>query len=443
MNAHKVVRPRTYTYAERRDAHSAYSLYVHIPFCSQKCGYCDFASWPYAANTNDRYRYLAAVRTDIQQLASWGLLCDVQTAYIGGGTPTCLGSKLPELISSIAEFCSPVEFSCEANPDSTSDELLAQLAQSPLTRISFGVQSCHERELRALGRTHTARQALSRLRCAATQGLCVSCDLMCAIPYQTPASWYQSLVLCCEQGISHISIYPLAIEPHTAFWKRYSSVHPAFNNDLVQAARMKAAARILQEIGFARYEVASYARVMSHDTHSATSAQVPLYACAHNRAYWTQESYMGVGTSAASMLTAWQYDMLRKHMPQLPERTTSVVRVRITVNDSRAHMCAYPGWQHRNLTLEFFNEEQCTAEDLMLQARCTCGIEPDLLTHAYDVFGTSTMDALLEELEHFSLIVRADGRILPTEAGWLMGNALFERLWGLAQEPPFTLHVSA
>ena len=79
----------------------------------------------------------------------------------------------------------------------------------------------------------------------------------------------------------------------------------------------------------------------------------------------------------------------------------------------------------------------------MLQARCACGIEPDLLAHAYAVFGTNTMDALLEELEHFSLIVRADGRILPTEAGWLMGNALFERLWGLAQEPPLTLHVRA
>lgn len=412
--------------------HSFYALYLHIPFCTQKCGYCDFASWPYASAPEARGMYIASLERDLFELAELGLLEDIQTAYIGGGTPSCLEHGLTQLITTVSGLCKPREFSSEANPETATEDLLVELAQTNLTRLSFGVQSFSTKELKALGRTHTYAEALTCIHTAKALGFDVSSDLMCAIPYQTPLSWYKSLTASVAAGVDHISAYPLAIEPHTAFWHLYSQKNNLFNSDLVQKARMEACERILRERGFERYEVSSYAKSGKQ--------------CLHNIAYWTHKSYIGAGVSAASMMNISQYERLRTKIQKFPRLERKVCRVRMSVRDSRKSFCTLQGLVNHRYELEAFTHAQALAEDMMLEARLARGIEYSLLEIAEDIFGKKAIRQLVEEVirlglaewhtEHNASFLR------PTHTGWLMGNYLYEKLWDLAKGSPSTYTIA-
>ena len=144
--------------------------------------------------------------------------------------------RLKELVATIRVACAQVvELTCEANPDSLTDEVLAALVEAGATRLSVGVQSLSNAELRALGRLHTAEQARDRVRAAVRSGLDVSVDLMCAIPHQTPESWDKALRGVLDLGVGHVSVYPLAIEEGTPLYDRYGDVDVAWNSEDVQA----------------------------------------------------------------------------------------------------------------------------------------------------------------------------------------------------------------
>ena len=167
------------------------ALYLHIPFCQSKCAYCDFDS--VAACSLDDARaaqacYLDRLTNRVDAFGTAGLLDGVRTVYIGGGTPSLLGMRLVELVRSVMQWCAPEEFTCEANPESFTSSLALQLARAGVTRISLGVQSLQEEELKAVGRIHSATQALDAICCAKDAGLDVSCDLMCGLPLQTQDS---------------------------------------------------------------------------------------------------------------------------------------------------------------------------------------------------------------------------------------------------------------
>ena len=153
---------------ERYRPPSVSALYLHVPFCSSKCAYCDFASWVTRADDAIMGRYVCSLMAQLDEVAALGLLDGVRTAYVGGGTPSLLGPMLlGRLVSRVRELCPElVELSCEANPESLSDELLCALVQSGATRVSMGVQSLDDAELAALGRAHTADVALKRLEAA-------------------------------------------------------------------------------------------------------------------------------------------------------------------------------------------------------------------------------------------------------------------------------------
>ena len=301
--------------------------------------------------------YVQALRIQLEELGELGLVDDVRTAYIGGGTPSWLrADALGSLVTCVRERCPAlVELSVEANPDSLSDEVLASLVRAGAMRVSIGVQSLDDCELRALGRVHTARQARERVGAAVATGLDVSCDLMCATPHQTDESWRESLGGVLGLGVGHVSVYPLAIEEGTALARRVGTDGPAWNDPSVQASRMEQANRILAASGLTRYEVASYAR--------------PGRACAHNRAYWTGRPYLGLGTSAASMLAREGYELLRTRCPQLPEAPGAAVRVRLTVTTGRREVALHPACAELAFDVEFLSERQALGEDLMLGAR--------------------------------------------------------------------------
>lgn len=217
---------------------SAQALYLHVPFCARKCAYCDFASWETRAQDPLMAAYAHALSVQIDEAEGLGLLQEADTAYVGGGTPSLLGEGLPPLVSRVAALGAS-EITCEANPDSLTDSLLEGLARAGATRLSVGVQSLEDAELVELGRLHDAACAKERVAAAVASGLDVSCDLMCATPGQTDASWGRTLGQAAALGVGHVSVYPLMIEEGTALDRRYAHDPCEWNSDEVQAARMQ------------------------------------------------------------------------------------------------------------------------------------------------------------------------------------------------------------
>lgn len=406
-------------YKQRLVDKDIHELYLHIPFCTQKCGYCDFASWPFKSTTSVPSEYAAALKAQLNELKAANVCDHTTTLYIGGGTPSALPHELPDIIECACGTCPTLrEKSCEVNPESACDDLLSHMLRQGINRVSCGVQSTNADELKALGRTHTPKRALERLCTLKAMGFSVSCDLMCAIPLQTDDSWLKSLhdVINCK--VDHVSIYPLTIEKSTAFWARYAHTHPKFNSEAVQAARMDIAHDVLESYGYKRYETSSYAQ--------------PNEQCDHNCGYWSAQTYIGLGPSAASMLTAQAYRRLKQVWKTLPNLPSDIVRVRITCTDSRASFIRNPRLSQRKASLEFLTLPQVLAEDLMLEARLAQGIEPDVINYAEEVLGAQTLHATFDRLIDLELMTYNQGYLQATHKGWLLGNYIFEALLDLA-----------
>lgn len=404
------------------------ALYLHIPFCRSKCAYCDFDS--VAACSLDDARaaqscYLDRLTNRVDAFGTAGLLDGVRTVYIGGGTPSLLGMRLVELVRSVMQWCAPEEFTCEANPESFTSSLALQLARAGVTRISLGVQSLQEEELKAVGRIHSAAQALDAICYAKDAGLDVSCDLMCGLPLQTQDSWAKSVTGLIEAGPCHVSIYPLTVEDGTPLALKVDSGRLVLPDEDEQADEMELARRFLVEAGFAPYEVASYA--------------LPGHACRHNIAYWTGIEYLGLGRSAASMLSRDTFRMSSSLFSDLAP-LDGAARIRVLQTDDAASA----------FEIEQLDIREAMAEDLMLACRMTRGIPQELLLRASAVFGKQIVADTCARAIELGLATWGapdgenyvdassggvdlfPGALAPTQQGWLEGNELFGLFWNLA-----------
>lgn len=406
------------------------ALYAHVPFCAQKCRYCDFDSRSFApcelGAALDAYFEQLYARLDA--FGNAGALDRIRTVYVGGGTPSLAGERLVELARRIRAWCAPVEFTCEANPESLTAELAAALAKAGVTRVSLGVQTLDNTELSAIGRIHDADRALAAIATVKDAGLDVSCDLMCGLPGQTASSWRCTLDGVLAAAPHHVSVYPLTLEEGTPFYLmacRDESLEP---DEGFQAACMDVARERLGAAGYHPYEVASYAL----DGHE----------CAHNIAYWTGQGYLGLGRSAAGMLDAGDFDRLAGLFPGVSSRGDAH-RVRLVQRDDDATA----------FEVEYLSQREAAAEDLMLACRMTRGVGPDLLVRAARVIPTDELAAACDHALELGLATwvpdgvegyagrvaskdvitgRARARLAPTHLGWLDGNVLFELFWGLA-----------
>lgn len=406
------------------------ALYVHVPFCAQKCRYCDFDSRSFApcdlSAALDAYFEQLFARLDAFGKA--GTFDQIRTVYVGGGTPSLAGERLVELARRIRASCAPVEFTCEANPESLTAELAAALAKVGVTRISLGVQTLDNAELTAIGRIHDADRALAAITTVKDAGLDVSCDLMCGLPGQTAVSWQRTLDGVLAAAPHHVSVYPLTLEEGTPLYRmacRDESLEP---DEDFQAACMDVARELLGAAGYHPYEVASYAL----DGHE----------CAHNIAYWTGRGYLGLGRSAAGMLDAADFDRLAGLFPGVSSRGDAY-RVRLVQRDDDATA----------FEAEYLLQREAAAEDLMLACRMTRGVTSDLLVRAACVIPADELTAACDRALELGLatwvpealgvhegpFTSADvvaghvrARLAPTHLGWLDGNVLFELFWGLA-----------
>lgn len=403
------------------------ALYLHIPFCARKCAYCDFASWATTRGDALPRRYAEAMEQQVEEVSLLGLLDGCETAYVGGGTPSLLGESLGGLVRCVME-CAPGvhELTCEANPDSLSDAVLSDVAAAGCTRLSIGVQSLCDAELSELGRLHDAARARERVLAAVASGLDVSCDLMCAIPLQTADSWQATLEGVASLGVGHVSVYPLQIEDGTALARRVGDEQPSWNSPDTQASRMEQAQTVLDGYGYRRYEVASYARSTEKE-------------CVHNKTYWTGRPYLGLGTGAASMLTAEGYKRLLEACPQLGPLPEGMARARLKVVSGREEIARDASLSSLAFEEEFLTERQAAAEDLMLGARLACGLDAGLVDYTHDPLGPS-VDGRLERLVREGYL---DESLAPTQKGWLLGNELYGELWDLADDTETVVRRSA
>ena len=362
------------------------ALYLHLPFCVKRCGYCDFATAAVPSDSAEIDAYVEDLCLQIRRKAKEGELGAVETVYLGGGTPSHLGlSRLSMLLYTLSlsmHLTPEVECTMEANPESLTERMVRDVWALGVNRLSIGVQSFDDDVLVVLGRAHDADAARRAVAAAQTRFENVSVDLMCGIPGQSAASFEASVREAVSLGVAHVSVYPLAIEEHTPFYRAVLAGELDEPDDDVEAEHMEIAARVLAEAGFERYEVASYAR--------------PGFQCRHNVSYWTGVPYLGLGRSAATM----------------------------TQNESR-RMRVQDGQVADDL-----DACQMAAEDLMLGMRMTRGVSDEHVARTAALLPDAP--AVLAELAQEGLVVHEDGRWRPTERGWLCGNELYGNLFELA-----------
>ncbi len=264
------------------------SVYLHVPFCIGKCGYCSFYSKP--PDEGEVERYLDALGEEIRRWRARLGAVSLRTLYIGGGTPSLLPleawKRLIALIEGIGDCGALEEATVEANPSSLSDALLDLWRSSFFTRVSLGVQSLDGGELRTLGRRHGGGDALRAMRQVVRSRLKLSVDLIFGIPGQTVRSWAASLRGVLEAGARHVSAYQLTLEPDTPMGRRAPVLSDGY--PLYRYAQW-----FLPRRGFLQYEISSFSP--------------PNDECRHNLAYWRQENVLALGPSAWGYLEGRRY----------------------------------------------------------------------------------------------------------------------------------------
>ena len=282
-----------------RKKRSEIELYIHIPFCVRKCQYCDFLSFAAPLETREQYVFMLC-----KEMAEWEKKEEVvvSSVFLGGGTPSLLSEKQLEAIFTTLhenyQFTEDAEISIEANPGTVSESKLLLLRKCGVNRISFGLQSTQEEELKNLGRIHTFRQFLDSYEMARKAGFeNINIDLMSALPGQSLFSWQTTLRKVAELSPEHISAYSLIIEEGTPFYEKYredeilreKGEKSLYLPDEETERRMYELTReILGEYGYHRYEISNYAKKGKE--------------CRHNIGYWTRKEYKGFGLGAASLV---------------------------------------------------------------------------------------------------------------------------------------------
>ena len=352
-------------------------LYIHIPFCARKCGYCDFLSAP--AEKSMQAAYVQRLCREIEEASGLAQVYEVSTVFFGGGTPSLLDAgHIRRIMGTIKDYYpvrADAEITLEANPGTIDQEKLEIWREARINRLSMGLQSADNQELKLLGRIHTWEEFLDNYRLARAAGFRnINIDLMSALPGQTCGGWRDTLLKVADLGPEHISAYSLIVEEGTPFYNRYGE-HPELLPTEEEDRQMYGDTRtILNRYGYERYEISNYAR--------------PGYACRHNLGYWNRTEYKGFGLGAASLLEN--------------ARTTN-----------QSDLNKYLDGQYEG-SREELSEQAVREEYFFLGLRKMEGVDPGPYRGYYE--------KLLEKLTRQVLIVERNGRICLTDRGIDVSN---------------------
>lgn len=296
-------------------------LYLHMPFCVRKCAYCDFLSFPSGAKT--QRMYAKRLMEDIGVMGKRYGEIPVETIFIGGGTPSVPDSglivEIMEHVRHAFHVADGAEISMEANPGTVTREKLTDYRKAGINRLSFGLQSANDRELKLLGRIHTWAEFLESFTLARECGFAnLNIDLMSALPGQTCESWKETLSRVTDLDPEHISAYSLIIEEGTPFGERYGSEEgrkllPDEDSEREMYHETK---RFLKDCGYERYEISNYAKLGRE--------------CRHNIGYWTGVPYLGLGLGASSYLDGCRFTVnpdMKQYLEEKPGMFTDIEKL--------------------------------------------------------------------------------------------------------------------
>ena len=262
-------------------------IYIHIPFCKQACHYCDFH---FSTSMKKKDEIVLALAKEIEMRKAEFKEDIVETIYFGGGTPSVLSNKeinfLIEEVYKNYKVSENPEITLEANPDDLSSERILELSKSPINRLSIGIQSFYEEDLKMMNRAHNSAEAIKCLEEATKYFDNISLDLIYGIPGLTDEMWKQNIETALSFGVPHISSYALTVEPKTALRKLIDTGKIAEPQDEVASNHFMILVDILQKNGFIHYELSNFGK--------------ENYFSKNNSAYWLGKKYIGIGPSAHS-----------------------------------------------------------------------------------------------------------------------------------------------
>lgn len=275
------------------------SVYIHIPFCVQKCLYCDFLSAPATEDIKESY-----VKALLNEIDEWKELVKkdyyISTIFIGGGTPTALSAnQLTQICRRLSKLTDTqdehkIEFTIEANPGTITKEHASCFRDMGINRVSMGLQSAQAKELKALGRIHSYKDFLDSVTLLRKNGIeNINVDLMSDIPYQSLTSYKDTLEKICALDLEHISSYSLIVEPGTPFHDMYEKDQLEIPDEDCDRQMYEMTQQILEKNGYFRYEISNYAKEGKE--------------CRHNITYWNMGQYLGLGLGASSLFMGYRF----------------------------------------------------------------------------------------------------------------------------------------
>lgn len=372
-------------------------LYVHVPFCVRKCGYCAFHSGPFSRDAAEAY-----VEMVLREMKAWGRTLGrvaVETVYFGGGTPSLLEPGQVEALLQGAGACfnldADAEITLEANPDSVlRPGFLGSIRRLGVNRLSLGVQSLQDDLLAMLGRPHDGRQARRSVQAARDSGFNLSLDLIWGLPGQTLKRWMDDLAEVAALAPEHLSCYGLSLEEGTSLARQVEEGDLDLPGEETQARMYLDGTQFLESVGYAHYEISSYAR--------------PGRKSRHNQGYWAGKDYLGLGPAAVSTIGDRRWSN-----PVAFEEYASVVTGGGGTNE-----------------VEVLSAQMRRQEMVMLALRTAGGLD---LEKFKATTGTEFpwRHPAVEQLRSSGLVRHRDGHLQLTREGMLVSNSVIEMVLGI------------
>jgi oxygen-independent coproporphyrinogen-3 oxidase len=397
-------------------------LYIHIPFCTRRCAYCDFNTY---ANMEHRIAaYVAALCDELRQLAAFSPPLPVSpaaralrpTIFFGGGTPTLLSVAQFEQILTAASALVPLdgaEITSEANPGSEIDRAyLRDLRSIGVNRLSMGVQSLHDPTLRILGRTHDADAAYASFNDARAVGFdSINLDFIFGLPGQDQAQWEQTLATITTWGVDHFSLYSLIVEESTPLYAQVTTGRVQVPDSDATAAMYEAAISAFASANYVQYEISNWAvadQAPFSSQLSALSSQLspyPRHACQHNLAYWLNSDYLAAGAGA--------------HGHLYPQRYANILGI-------DAYIAAVQAGQRPVAETTPLAARDLAAETMFMGLRLNSGVSEAHVAARCGITLDAAYGPALHELLQLGLIERIAGWVRLTPRGRMLGNRVFE-----------------
>ncbi len=367
-------------------------LYLHIPYCLHKCGYCDFNSHP--ENREESTHYVEALLKELKAYSPVLKNYTIPTVFMGGGTPTILPpSQLKKILHTVQQsfnLTPDCEITIEANPATIKLQTLQEIRTAGYNRISIGVQSFDERELQLLERVHNEDEIHStvrRARSAKFENL--SMDLMFALPDQTMEKWQSHLKQAIAKNPDHLSTYNLTIEPATAFFKLHERGKLCLPPEDTQLEMYETTMQTLEDAGYQQYEISNFAK--------------PGMESQHNINYWNNGEYLGVGAGASSYLNGERFK--NTNLPSIYIREIGIKENAIE-------------------TRERLEPIHAMGETLMLGLRLLKGISIDVFENRFQVSFQKVYGNVLEPLLNQDLITFNQNRIALSRKGLFLADSV-------------------